>query len=311
MLTYHRIITDSGTHPHKANAVKTENKKTLEDQCSSEKDDTESINNTLKSMGLSYCVTTPRSSSSPSPRPSDTMDWIIDSGSTVHITNDESILFNYNTAGAKTVEVANGQFAQTAGCGEIAFHARGNEQLVRIEEVHLVHGRLNLLDVDRLVDIGFSDPQFSSRKLIRGGITWPLRPNTRPGATWRVKPIKATPAALANIINKTKIDTNVRDTSNWQLTNPHTTYSVDFDPATTAGGILDVNVNISFPAPSVRGESCSNQVNILLAEHTEDIDENIKKVADLNKDSKSTGTEKNLNNQRSKHIDLRYHHIRD
>ena len=51
---------------------------------------------------------------------------------------------------------------------------------VRIEEVHMVHGRLNLLDVDRLVDIGFSNPQFSSRKLSRGGITWPLRPNTRP-----------------------------------------------------------------------------------------------------------------------------------
>jgi hypothetical protein len=135
-------------------------------------------------MGLAYCATTPQSStSSPSPSSPDVMDFIIDSGSTVHITNDESILFNYNTAGAKTVEVANGQFAQTAGCGEIAFHARdsrGNEQLVRIEEVHLVHGRLNLLDVDRLVDIGFSNPQFSSRKLSRGGITWPLRPNTRP-----------------------------------------------------------------------------------------------------------------------------------
>jgi hypothetical protein len=49
-----------------------------------------------------------------------------------------SSLFNYNKAGAKTVEVANGQFAPTAGCGdEIAFHARdsrGNEQLVRIED---------------------------------------------------------------------------------------------------------------------------------------------------------------------------------
>jgi hypothetical protein len=94
-----------------------------------------------------------------------------------------------------------------------------------------------------------------------------------------VKPIRATPAALAKIINKTKktahasipnkIDTNVRDTSNWQLINPDTSYSVDFDPATAAGGILDVNVNnISFPAPSVRGESGSNQVNILLAEHS-------------------------------------------
>jgi hypothetical protein len=57
------------------------------------------------------------------------MDWIIDSGSTVHITCDVSILFNYNTAGAKTVEVANGQLAETAGCWEVAFHAcdsRGN-----------------------------------------------------------------------------------------------------------------------------------------------------------------------------------------
>jgi hypothetical protein len=101
-------------------------------------------------------------------------------------------------------------------------------------------------------------------------------------------------------------------------------------------------------------------VNILLAEHTEDIEENIKNVADLIEvsfrqaqlsaqseqwqlaikdikklyikdvpsvsininsdnnwahdtvDSKSfTGAEKNLNNQRSKHIHLRYHHIRD
>jgi hypothetical protein len=39
------------------------------------------------------------------------MDWIIDSGSTVHITCDASILFNCNTAGAKTVEVAKGQLA--------------------------------------------------------------------------------------------------------------------------------------------------------------------------------------------------------
>jgi hypothetical protein len=45
--------------------------------------------------------------------------------------------------------------------------------------------------------------------------------------------------------------------------------------ATTVGGILDVILNnISFPAPSVRGESGSNQVSILLANNTEDIEEN-------------------------------------
>jgi hypothetical protein len=182
-----------------------------------------------------------------------------------------------------------------------------------------------------------------------------------------VKPIRATPATLANIINKTKktahasiptkIDTNVRDTSNWQLINPDTSYSVDFDPATTAGGILDVTVdNIMFPVSSVRGES-AHLVNTILTKHStegsKDLiqhaadliepatlrqaqlstqseqwqsamdaelasleDENIKITIpenELPKDSESifTSAEKNFNNQRSKHIHLRYHHIRD
>jgi hypothetical protein len=74
------------------------------------------------------------------------------------------------------------------------------DSLVRITDMHLVQGKLNLLDVDRLLDIGFSDPDFSTRKLTRGSITWPLRPNTTRPATWRVTPIRATPSALATIL---------------------------------------------------------------------------------------------------------------
>ena len=244
-------IPKGGNHPHKANVVKSEDKDILETKSSSSEDDTESINTTLKRMGLSYCVATPMSESAPS-SPPDIVDWIIDSGSTVHITCDPSILFNYDKSGAKTVEVANGQLAKTDGCGEVAFHARdirGKIQLVRIANVHLVRGKLNLLDVDRLLEEGFENPDFSTRRLTRGSITWPLRPNTRP-ATWRVRPIRASPSALAT------------------------------NPASTQGGILDIPVyNVKFPAPSVRGESAL--VNTILIKHTEDSKDQPAAAADL------------------------------
>jgi hypothetical protein len=75
----------------------------------------------------------------------------------------------------------------------------------------------------------------------------------------------------------------VRDTSNWQLINPDTSYSVDFDPATIAGGILDIPVsNITFPAPSVRAGEPARVVNIILTKHiTEDSKDLIQHAADL------------------------------
>jgi hypothetical protein len=86
--------------------VKTKIEERDEENWSSSSDDnTDSTTKTLKSMGLAYCALTPQSCTpSPSPSSPDVMDFIIDSGSTVHMTNDKSILFNYNTAGAKTVE---------------------------------------------------------------------------------------------------------------------------------------------------------------------------------------------------------------
>ena len=198
-------IPKAGSHPHKVATIKTENDEMREDtelnddDSSSSGSDTESIKQ-LKSIGMAYCAFPTYSSPQHS---DDKMDFIVDSGATVHITNDQSILFDFDPKGAKTVEMANGQLTKTAGTGELAFHAqdtRGDPQLIRIKDVHLVEGKLNLLDMDRMIDIGF-DPNFKKRTMTKGGTTFSLLPAVRP-ATWRVTPIRAT--AVVNTIRPTR-----------------------------------------------------------------------------------------------------------
>ena len=237
-------IPDSGTHPHKATAVKTKIEERDEENWSSSSDDnTDSTTKTLKSIGLAYCALTPQNCTpSSTPSSSDEMDVMINESNVEKIKKAARASVS-NQLNTRERDTSNWKFIKSEYRAHAANFGRDIPvdnimfpvSSVRGESAHLVNTILTKHSTE------------GSKDLIQH-------------AADLIEPATLRQAQLST------------QSEQWQS-------AMD----TELASLEDENIKITIP-------------------------EN-----ELPKDSESifTSAEKNFNNQRSKHIHLRYHHIRD